>query len=98
MKNYEKRYLQQSKKHYDERMTTTRLPLPSKGKINIRHRQMRGVWQCFAGNVYIVGASGDSDNEAAQELVNQYNVEEGAEIIVHGYNQPTTITAPSVNF
>jgi hypothetical protein len=73
---------------------TDRLPLP-KGKLNIRHRQMRGVWQCFAGNTYITGASGDSDEEAAQQLANQYEVAKGAEITVHGYRETATIKAPS---
>jgi hypothetical protein len=73
--------------------TAQRLPLP-KGKLNIRHRQMRGVWQCFAGNLYIAGAAGETDDEAAQQLANQYEVTEGAEIIVHGYREPVTIKAP----
>jgi len=77
--------------------TPNRLPLP-KGKLNIRHRQMRGVWQVFAGNTYITGASGDTDDEAAQQLANQYDVEEGAEIVVHGYRNPSTIKAPTPNW
>jgi len=78
-------------------MSTTdqaRIPLP-KGKLNIRHRQMRGVWQCFAGNTYITGASGETADEAAQQLANQYDVAEGAEIVVHGYREPATIKAPA---
>jgi hypothetical protein len=70
-----------------------RIPLP-KGKLNIRHRQMRGVWQCFAGNIYITGASGETADEAAQQLAHQYEVAEGAKIIVHGYREPVTIKAP----
>jgi hypothetical protein len=73
---------------------TARLPLP-KGKLNIRHRQMRGVWQAFAGNTYITGASGDTDDEAAQQLANQYDVAEGSEIVIHGYRETITIKAPS---
>jgi hypothetical protein len=75
-------------------MTATRLPLPRKGKLNVRHRQMRGVWQIFAGNLYVTGASGDSPDEAAQQLVNQYEVTSGTQITVHGFREPSTILAP----
>ncbi len=74
-------------------MTNTRLPLP-KGKLNIRHRQMRGMWQAFAGNTYIGGASGDDVDEAAQQLANQYEVEAGTPIVVHGYREPHTVLTP----
>ena len=73
--------------------TATKLPLP-KGKLNIRHRQMRGVWQCFAGNTYITGASGDSPYIAAQELADQYDVTAGSIAVVHGFREPSTITIP----
>ncbi len=75
-------------------MTTTKLQLP-KGKITIRHRQMRNVFQCFAGNNYILGASGDYAEDAAQELANQYNVPEGSIATVYGYKQPVELTIPS---
>lgn len=74
-----------------------RLPLPGSGKLNIRHRQMRGVWQAFAGRLYITGASGDSPDIAAQELVNQYDVAPGSEIAVHGFREPSTIKAPEID-
>jgi hypothetical protein len=75
-------------------MTATRLPLPGKGKLNVRHRQMRGVWQVFAGNLYVTGASGDSPDEAAQHLVNQYEVASGTQITVHGFREASTMLAP----
>jgi len=55
---------------------------------------MRGVWQAFAGSLYITGASGDSPDIAAQELVNQYEVAEGTPIKVNGYKEPSSILAP----
>jgi hypothetical protein len=75
----------------------TRLPLPSKGKLNARHRQMRGVWQIFSGNIYINGASGDSPDIAAQELVDQYAVATGTPIVVHGFREPSTMLTPEFN-
>lgn len=75
-------------------MTTTKLQLP-KGKITIRHRQMRNVFQCFAGNNYILGASGDYAEDAAQELANQYDVPEGSVATVYGYKQPIQLMIPS---
>jgi len=73
--------------------TATRLPLP-KGKITIRHRAMRNVYQCFAGSTYITGASGDYDDEAAQELANQYDVPEGTIATVYGHKEPIQLTIP----
>ena len=70
-----------------------KLQLP-KGKITIRHRQMRNVFQCFAGRTYLVGASGDSDDEAAQELANQYEVPEGTVATIYGYKTPIQISIP----
>lgn len=75
-------------------MTKTKLQLP-KGKITIRHRQMRNVFQCFAGNNYILGASGDYAKDAAQELANQYDVPEGSVATVYGYKQPIQLMIPS---
>jgi hypothetical protein len=76
---------------------TTRLPLPSNGKLNARHRQMRGVWQIFAGNIYVNGASGDSPDIAAQELADQYDVVEGTPIVVHGFRESSTMLTPEFN-
>ncbi len=67
-----------------------KLPLP-KGKLNARHRQMRGVWQIFAGSLYINGASGDSPQEAAEELARQYDVALGTMIKVNGLGFAYTI-------
>ena len=60
----------------------TREPLPA-GKLNCRHRQMRGVWQCFAGNTYLDLASGDTPEEAVQALRHCYLVEVGTPVIIH---------------
>jgi hypothetical protein len=70
-----------------------KLQLP-KGKITIRHRQMRNVFQCFAGSLYLVGASGDYPDDAAQELANQYDVPEGTVATIYGHLTPTQITIP----
>jgi hypothetical protein len=69
-------------------------PQLPKGKITIRHRQMRNVFQCFAGSLYLVGASGDYSDEAAQELANQYDVPEGTVATIYGHSTPTQITIP----
>jgi len=71
-----------------------KLPMP-KGKITIRHRQMRNVFQCFAGRNYITGASGDDADDAAQELANQYDVPKGSIATIHGYKEPIQITIPT---
>jgi hypothetical protein len=65
-----------------------------KGKITIRHRRMRCVFQCFAGREYITGAAGETAEEAAQELADQYEVPKGTVAIIHGYKNPTTIEIP----
>lgn len=72
-------------------MTTQKWTLP-KGKLNIRHRQMRGVWQAFAGRNYIDLASGDSPDEAAEEIRRLYEYQPGTPITVHGLREPHTIT------
>lgn len=72
-----------------------KLPLP-KGKLNIRHRQMRNVFQCFAGKTYLAGASGDSPKIAADELAYQYEVPEGSTAIVHGLKNKFHITIPTL--
>lgn len=72
---------------------TAKLPLP-KGKITIRHRQQRNVFQCFAGAKYLDGASGDNEEQAAEELAKQYEVPSGTTAIVYGYRKPVTITIP----
>ena len=71
-----------------------KLSLPN-GKITIRHRQMRNMFQCFAGRTYINGASGDTEHEAAQELANQYEVTEGTMATVYGYKEPIQLLIPA---
>lgn len=70
-----------------------RLPLP-KGKLNMRFRQLRGVYQIFTGSKYLDGASGDNPEEAALQLANQYDIPVGTPITVHGFKRPATITTP----
>ncbi len=66
----------------------TELP---KGKITIRHRQMRGVFQCYAGRQYLTGAAGETADDAARELEEAYEVPKGTIATVHGYANQTTI-------
>lgn len=73
---------------------TNRLPIAS-GKITIRHRQMRNVFQVFIGREYISGASGDTEEEAAQQFANQYDVAAGTLASVYGYKTLTTIEIPA---
>lgn len=68
----------------------SKLKLP-KGAITIRHRQMRNVFQCFAGRTYIPGASGDTASDAAESLSDQYEVPGGTIATVHGYRQKSHI-------
>jgi hypothetical protein len=68
-----------------------KLPLPP-GKITIRYRQMRGVFQCFAGRTYINGASGETADAAAEILVGQYDVGLRNEATVHGFRFPFKLT------
>jgi hypothetical protein len=70
-----------------------KLPLPA-GKITIRHRQMRGVFQCFAGRTYINGASGDNAEEAAIQLQNQYEVADGTKATIHGCSEVVSVVFP----
>lgn len=65
-----------------------------KGKITIRHRQMRNVFQCFAGSIYIAGASGDTEDEAAQQLADQYEIPQGTMATVYGYKEPIQLAIP----
>ena len=74
-------------------MPAMKLPMP-KGKITIRHRQMRNVFQCFAGRTYVTGASADDADGAAQELANQYDVPVGSIATVYGYKAPIQLTIP----
>ncbi len=74
-------------------MENKRLLLPA-GKITIRHRQARNVFQCFAGRTYILGASGDYAEQAAQQLANQYDVPANTTATVYGYREPSTIIIP----
>ncbi len=71
-----------------------KMQLP-KGKITIRHRQMRNVFQCFAGKLYLLGASSDYPDDAAQELANQYEVPEGTVATIYGFKTPTQISIPA---
>lgn len=62
--------------------TIKKVSLP-KGKLNVRFRQMRGVWQCFAGNTYLDCASGDTPDEAIEAIRYCYVLPEGSEITTH---------------
>lgn len=55
-----------------------------KGRLNIRHRQMRGVYQVFAGNFYINAASGNNYEEAAKALASAYEVDIDSSVTLHG--------------
>ena len=68
----------------------SKLELP-KGKINIRHSQMRNVHQCYAGRNYIAGASGDYVEDAIKELIKQYNVPLATVVKIHSYRKIETI-------
>jgi hypothetical protein len=69
-----------------------------KGKLNIRHRQMRGVWQVFAGRTYLDGCAGENEDIAMEELCFIYDVPDDIEIVVHGYSEPTTILTKNKEF
>ena len=43
-------------------------PLPNEHKLNVRYRQMRGCYQVFAGRTYLSGASGETIDEAINQL------------------------------
>jgi hypothetical protein len=74
--------------------TLVKLPIPS-GKITVRFRQMRGVWQVFAGNTYVTGASDDSPDAAIAALLFQYEVPSGSVAHVTGLKSPCTIAIPA---
>ena len=71
-----------------------RLSLPA-GKITIRHRQMRNVFQCFAGRTYILGASGDYVEDAAEALADQYEVPENTVATVYGHKEVFNMVIPA---
>ena len=71
-----------------------KLSLPP-GKITIRFRQMRGVFQCFVGRTYVNGASGETPDAAAESLVDLYDVGLKKEATVHGFNFPFKLTLNS---
>jgi len=71
--------------------TSTQLKLPQ-GKINVRFRQMRGVWQVFAGRNYLDGANADTPTEALAELTRQYNVPSGTPATIHNLQFTKIIT------
>ena len=54
-----------------------------KGKLNVRFRQMRCMYQCFAGRTYLPLACGDTAEQAISELKAHYNVSADAEISIH---------------
>lgn len=62
------------------------------GSLNIRHRQMRGVWQAFAGRTYIPLASGDSPEDAAEEIRSLYIHAPGTPVRIHSGKNSKTIT------
>ena len=72
-------------------MSATKLKLPQ-GKINVRFRQMRGVWQVFAGRNYLDGANADTPTEALVELTQQYNVQTGTPATIHNSQLTKIIT------
>ena len=59
-----------------------KIELP-KGSINVRFRQMRGVYQVFAGRNYLTGASGETAEEAIEQLKRLYDVPADAKIKIH---------------
>jgi len=65
-------------------------PLPT-GKLTVRHRQMRGVFQFFAGRTLLDGASGGTPEEAAEELRFLYEIPSAdTEVTIYGYENPVT--------
>jgi hypothetical protein len=67
-----------------------KLQLPA-GKITVRYRQMRGVWQVFCGNAYVTGASDEMPASAISQLVAQYEVKDGSIAHVCGLKEPAKI-------
>jgi hypothetical protein len=66
-----------------------------KGKINIRHRKMRGVYQAFAGSRYLAGCSGDTPKDAAEWIHHYYVVPEGTTATAHDWREPSQIPVPT---
>jgi len=60
-----------------------KLPLPNDHKLNIRWRQMRACYQVFSGRSYLVGASGDTPEEAISNLHYNYILPENHTITLH---------------
>jgi hypothetical protein len=56
--------------------------LPS-GSLNVRFRQMRCAYQVFAGRTYITGASGETAEDAIEQLKKYYEVSEDTDIKIH---------------
>lgn len=67
------------------------LPELPKGKLTIRHRQMRGCFQAYAGNTYLVGCSGGYPEGAAEELRTRYQLSPDLEVTIYGYKEPITM-------
>ena len=71
-------------------MTFTKAPLP-KGKITIRFRGSRCMWQAYAGREYLNCASGTCEETAASALCEYFEVPAGTMATVYGYREPVTI-------
>lgn len=68
-------------------------PLPVTGKLVIRHVSSRNCCQLYMGGRYVLGASGDTAEDALSEFKTAYKVEPGTVIEVLGYATKSTITA-----
>tara|TARA_Y100000114_G_scaffold155323_1_gene179194 strand:- start:1059 stop:1271 length:213 start_codon:yes stop_codon:yes gene_type:complete len=58
-------------------------PLPNEHKLNVRYRQMRGCYQVFSGRTYLSGASGETIDEAINQLKSLYIFPYHQEIAIH---------------
>lgn len=61
------------------------------GRITIRWRSSRNVFQCYAGSAYLDGASGDEAEDAARALVQVYSVKPGTSARVYGFKNQVMI-------
>ena len=64
------------------------IPELPKGKLTIRHRQMRGCFQAYAGNKYLDCCSGSYPEDAADELRSRYQLSPDLEVTIYGYEKP----------
>lgn len=53
---------------------------------------MRGIWQAFAGNNYIDLASGDTPEDAVNEIRRLYEYSQGEPVTIHGLRESKIIT------